>query len=1795
MFGGGFNSGASGFGQQQQNTGFGAASGGFGSTSTFGAPATGFGAAAQNTGFGGGATSGFGAPSTGGFGAAPASTGFGGGGFGGSTTGFGVQAQQTQPQTGFGGSTFGGTGTQSTTGGFGGFGATSSAGGFGSGGGFGAKPATTGFGGATTGFGSTANTGFGGAATSSFGGGGLGTTTGQGTANPPFAPFVEKEPATGQNSHYQSITAMPAYRGFSFEELRLQDYQQGRKVGQGAGGIGTGGFGATTTGFGAQQPATGFGAQPSTGFGATNTSTSLGGFGTGSTGFGGTATGGPFGTTGGFGSTPAATTGFGAQPAAQTTGFGAPSTAFGGATAGGFGATAGTGGFGATSGFGAASAAKPATGFGGFGTTATSQPAAGFGATPSAFGSTTTSTGLFGGAATGATGAFGAPAAPAASTGFGGFGATQTSAAPASTGLGFGLGASSAFGAPKPATGLFGATPAASTTPSFGGFGTTATTGTGGGLFGGGATGSSLFPATSTATGGGLFGGAASTTAPAFGATPSTSLFGASKPAATGGLFSTAPSTGFGASTFGTGATQAPSLFGGAGATGNTFGASTATSGFLGASTATAAAQPSLVASVNSNIYGENPLFLRDSSNVPAKPQPTILSRTEPAQKLPALIPTVRFSPRHSHIRLRPTSTATFASSVNGTSDSGAGRKSMLLLDGINDDSAFAAEDYAPRRSVKKLDLKPRGQETAQEIAGQATESHKIGVTFNPSLESASESLPRRNGSDRPSLNFTSGKSTDNQVSFGTHETHSSRQENNSNALQPSARPGKSEGDYWMSPSVEELRKMSRSELQRVENFKVGLPGYGSVDFLEPVDLTTVPSLSSICGDIVQFDHKRCLVYPDEKTKCPRGQGLNVPAIVTLERCWPMDKTTQKPLIFDTKSPAYAKHVKRLKRQSETTFIDFSTDNGTWTFRVEHFSEYGLYDDDDEEEANAAAATTNTGHRALPVAHPNTEPTLGNTLEAHATSERLVPITMNADMDSSFETVQRQLPGSARDPQRQYMMKMSLFPEDSSSFEPKRTVKRSSVWSSSSDISDHAEARVEYTNGFGAEFRPSFLQEHENRAPLLSRPPRKFLRSAYEESIMSRKGNLLADAGLMMGRSCRVGWGPNDMLAVCGTICGFKTVQERGSNERVAATADNGENTGSYSTLKLAKINIVAMEQKVEAERHVASLKAQLEHSRIVLDQNRLPRATIVSGTSFSELLHTLKSQGVDLSTEEVNAWTLGHILYDTLPQELEGDAATRELLESRYRTIACSEWLTEVTKVVSEKELAILSRTNSTASLEESIITLLVSNKRQQASVAAIQAKNPRLATLIAQTGRGSKSLAHVEDQLLLYKKYGPGVKVPDFYMRALVLLSGALTTDIAPKGQPPRYVTDELDWRRTFGIHLWYSNTSEVNLKQALTEYVESLATSNKIAKPLPWYEQNAIAVDGCHYDFLFQLISLLVLPATHLETVLHPLGISPSRLDYRQSWQFYMILAHSLSVAQFGSDSSHATICNNFMAQLESLGLWQWAIFVGLHLETTEAREGAIRALMERHIDVPPTLSSTGHSSIAELKRAELSAASNDAFFVEKLMIPAEWTWSARATRANYNGDLTLEIFSLLKSGDHQRAHTLIISDLAPTYVLHGHLEMPGKLLSMINQSKVSHWETGGGLYQKYIECCSDSEGNMGELRGVSRVTYARNIVYPDDIEALQVALQDLLPKLPLLLTHGAKDSRMQEICIAEMTSKCSALLRDLAVQVYDDEVTPLPEFSMGEDLRVNSIQKISTDYFDEILASAETEAY
>ncbi|GAA5911218.1 uncharacterized protein JCM6883_001944 [Sporobolomyces salmoneus] len=982
------NTGFGGFGQQNQQQNqqnqpaaggglFGNTSGGFGSsfgassTPAFGAPAQ---PAAQNTGFGG-----FGAntSTTPAFGANTSSTPA----FGSSSTSggglFGSTANTNTANTGF---SFGGGGTSA-------FGSNTNTAAGQSGGLFGAaKPATTGFGG----FGQPAQPAQqqppaggglfgGGAATGGFGAANNFSGPANGTASAPYQPtqVLEppaeegKPPPASQTPHnFQSITCMPQYKNYSFEELRLQDYQANRKGPSATPGFG-GSFGASST------PAFGAPAAPSTGgglFGSTSTTPAFGSTPAApSTGFGSApATGGGlFGSSGGgaFGqpatSQPAASGGlFGSAPSQPATGglFGSSTTG-----AGGFGqpaAPASTPSFG---GFGAAQNKPATTGFS-FGSNNSTTPAAGTGG--GLFGSTTTATSQ-------PSNPFGQPAAPA--TGGGLFGSSQpaTSSAPS-----FSFGASAnkpLFGSAAPATSApaFGASAAATAPKPAFSFGQPATGTTGGGLFGNTnnqqqsappAFGSTPAPA----TGGGLFGGGSTFGQPAqnTGATGlGGGLFGAkpAQPATGGGLFgSTTQSTGGGL--FGSMNQAQPQQ------QNSPFG-STAPSGGLGgslfgggASTNQQQGQQQQVAYASSedpNAYGSNPLFA-SVGNSPAR-------RVEEKKKPPIFTafrgtPVNRSSTKITRLRgfglsstSSPAATASplsFGSSVGASSLSAPNgtpvRASPLRLgNGLSDDVVLSPNAFVSRPSVKKLviDRKTLGKSVNSPSAG-TTDGATPGrskVTFNPEVE-----VPSRSSLFGASIASRGGGATEDETSFALSEgadgnaTFDSPSLNktapSSTADWPSRRPTPStartpkHGEYFTIPSLETLRNFPAAKLRAVPDLVIGRVGFGQVAFSQPVDLTTLDTMEDLLGGIVRLEDRNATVYPEEyeDIKPSPGEGLNVPATITLENCFPLDKSTRKP-IKDGEHPRVQQHIKRLRNLQGTEFVDFEADTGKWTFEVQEF------------------------------------------------------------------------------------------------------------------------------------------------------------------------------------------------------------------------------------------------------------------------------------------------------------------------------------------------------------------------------------------------------------------------------------------------------------------------------------------------------------------------------------------------------------------------------------------------------------------------------------------------------------------------------------------------------------------------------------------------------------------------------------------------------------------------------------------------------------------------------------------
>ncbi|KAH3666446.1 hypothetical protein OGAPHI_003442 [Ogataea philodendri] len=183
--------------------------------------------------------------------------------------------------------------------------------------------------------------------------------------------------------------------------------------------------------------------------------------------------------------------------------------------------------------------------------------------------------------------------------------------------------------------------------------------------------------------------------------------------------------------------------------------------------------------------------------------------------------------------------------------------------------------------------------------------------------------------------------------SFLQKDTKTARPITQSESEQTS-KPSNPEG-YWSTPTISELANMSATELTHVENFTVGCKGLGQISFAYAVDLSAFhDKLEQLLGVYIVFRPRIVQVYPDGVDKPSPGNGMNVPAVVSVENCFPYDKAT-KSRITDPSAPEVPAHISRLKANLGMQFISYYPLTGTYTFRVEHFSIWGLVDEDEDD------------------------------------------------------------------------------------------------------------------------------------------------------------------------------------------------------------------------------------------------------------------------------------------------------------------------------------------------------------------------------------------------------------------------------------------------------------------------------------------------------------------------------------------------------------------------------------------------------------------------------------------------------------------------------------------------------------------------------------------------------------------------------------------------------------------------------------------------------------------------------
>lgn len=136
---------------------------------------------------------------------------------------------------------------------------------------------------------------------------------------------------------------------------------------------------------------------------------------------------------------------------------------------------------------------------------------------------------------------------------------------------------------------------------------------------------------------------------------------------------------------------------------------------------------------------------------------------------------------------------------------------------------------------------------------------------------------------------------------------------------------------------------------------------------------------------------------------------------------------------------------------------------------------------------------------------------------------------------------------------------------------------------------------------------------------------------------------------------------------------------------------------------------------------------------------------------------------------------------------------------------------------------------------------------------------------------------------------------------------------------------------------------------------------------------------------------------------------------------SW-FLLSLLTSLDYAHL-HPTKLAQLHISFACQLERCCLWQWAIFVLLHINQPTLREAAVRRVLCQHC-----------TSDEELTEQET-------FIVEKLRIPKNWVYGAKGQSAGYELNFELQALHFLKAEQWNDCHTVIMKHLAANAIING----------------------------------------------------------------------------------------------------------------------------------------------------------
>ncbi|TDG47551.1 hypothetical protein AWZ03_005990 [Drosophila navojoa] len=655
----------------------------------------------------------------------------------------------------------------------------------------------------------------------------------------------------------------------------------------------------------------------------------------------------------------------------------------------------------------------------------------------------------------------------------------------------------------------------------------------------------------------------------------------------------------------------------------------------------------------------------------------------------------------------------------------------------------------------------------------------------------------------------------------------------------------------------------------------------------------------------------------------------------------------------------------------------------------------------------------------------------------------------------------------------------------------------------------------------------------------------------------------IADLGFYKGRSFKLSFGPQNTLMVPNTLNNLRSIHEINNKMLPAALVfqPRASNDLSSNVLLSIKFNTVDMYTQF-AESIVPHLEVQLQDCSFnKVEGSGCPWLQSNNGTKLiaKHLAEAIKLNNTStMAAYGVSVWSLLFALWGEHDELIGRDDNSHYVIMCRRNLL--SEWL-ENTLV--SKDL--LSKKVSSNSYLEHMLELLSCHRVTEACELAFKYDDAYLALILAQLSSGAVVRLLMEEQLFAWQQSKSDKYISLERIKMFMLAAGV---PLMMSSHGPINLLEDGNWLNVLALQLWYFTAPTSTITDALLEYDKAFQAEELYAdEPKPSYSGTPYKSKNPVYDLRYHLLQLFSKRKHSLEQTLNPITHTSDPMDFRLSWMLLQTLealgythCSPLTEAQFHVD---------FASQLENEGLWQWSVFVLLHIKDRNQRERAVQHILQQHVSLD----------------ANVALSDEEQFVIHQLGVPETWVDYAKALKAGANGQRHMQAKYLLKAKHWVLAHEIIFQYIAPDAVINSNLQYLYNLLSQFESTestvKVPNWTNQGQIFLDYI----DINEKFKHIHNVSSV---------EDIQArwenLKPQLSEICSRISLLPCPTAK----HRLCQSEIAKSLSCLVNGMCIVC--PELEPCVVLKMALE-RLPMPQEFSTkelnNFLDEVMQKIQSQ--